>query len=205
MPLVTSCRCGKRNRQAPADRKRGGEAVLEGCFTAWTTTTRRAQSGRAPVSVMNEINLVLPVPATMRGYSVVVHLPVQWGDLDVYGHVNSVVYLKWFEAARAAYAMQVGVEILSRDRGTGAILASVTCNYRRPLAYPGSVHAGARITRVTVGSVTLQYLVTDASTGVPVADGQSDAVLYDYAANEPVAVPERIRVAIEKLEGKTFS
>jgi acyl-CoA thioester hydrolase len=153
---------------------------------------------------MSEVKLVKPVPATMSGFPVVIQVAVQWGDLDVYGHVNNVVYLRWFEAARAAYAMQVGVEILSRDRGVGAILASVTCNYRRPSAYPGVVYAGARVSRLTVGSVTLQYLVADATTGVPVADGQSDAVLYDYAANEPVAVPGRIRAAVEQLEGKTF-
>ncbi len=153
---------------------------------------------------MKEVKLVDPIPAQMSGFPVVIELPIQWGDLDVYGHVNNVVYLRWFEAARAAYAMQVGVEILSRDRGVGAILASVTCNYRRPLAYPGAVYAGARVSRLTVGSVTLQYLVTDTATGVPVADGDSDAVLYDYAANEPVAVPSRIRAAVEKLEGKTF-
>jgi acyl-CoA thioester hydrolase len=153
---------------------------------------------------MNEVKLIKPVPPTMTGFPVVIELPIQWGDLDVYGHVNNVVYLEWFEAARAAYAMQVGVEILSRDRGIGAILASVTCNYRRPQAFPGVVYAGARVSRISVGSVTLQYLVTDAATGVPVADGESDAVLYDYAANEPVAVPGRIRAAVEELEGKSF-
>ena len=69
------------------------------------------------------------------------------------------------EAARAAYAIRVGVEVLSRDRGIGAILASITCNYRRPLAYPGEVLSAVRVTRVSVGSVTLEYLVADAETG----------------------------------------
>ena len=163
-----------------------------------------AEANGTDGSIMTEVQLVDPTPATMSGFPVVIQLPVQWGDLDIYGHVNSVVYLQWFEAARAAYAMQVGVEILSRDRGIGAILASITCNYRRPLTYPAAVYAGARVSRLTVGSVTLEYLVTDAGTGVPVADGKSDAVLYDYAANEPVAIPSRIRAAVEQLEGKKF-
>jgi len=143
-------------------------------------------------------------PSTLSDFPVVVRLPVQWGDLDVYGHVNNVVYLRWFEAARAAYALRVGVEILSRDHGVGAILASITCNYRRPLPYPGEVLSAVRVTRISVGSVTLEYLVVDAETGVPAADGTSDVVLYDYAAGQPVPVPDRIRSAVEELEGKSF-
>ena len=143
-------------------------------------------------------------PSALADYEVVIRLPIQWGDLDLYGHVNNVVYLKWFEAARAAYALRVGVEILSRERGVGAILASITCNYRRPLAYPGEVLSAVRVTRVSVGSVTLDYLVVEAKTGVPAADGKCDVVLYDYAAGQPVPVPDRIRTAVEKLEGKAF-
>ncbi len=141
----------------------------------------------------------------LREFPVVIRLPIQWADLDVYGHVNNVVYLKWFEAARIAYASQVGVEVLARDHGVGAILMSVTCNYLRPLAYPGDVLSAVRITRLTIGGIALKYVIADAQTGVPVADGSSDAVLYDYAADRPVPVPDDIRAAVEALEGKSFS
>lgn len=133
-----------------------------------------------------------------------IRLPILWGDLDVYGHVNNVVYLKWFEAARAEYAMRVGVEILSQNHGVGAILASINCNYRRPLPYPGEVLSAVRVTRVSVGSVSLEYIVADARTGVPVADGACDVVLYDYTTQQPVPVPDDIRAAVEQLEGKLF-
>jgi acyl-CoA thioester hydrolase len=141
---------------------------------------------------------------TLREFPIVIRLPIQWSDLDVYGHVNNVVYLKWFEAARIAYATRVGVEVLARDHGVGAILMSVTCNYLRPLAYPGDVLSAVRITRLTIGAVHLKYVIANARTGVPVADGSSDAVLYDYAADRPISVPDHIRAAVESLEGKSF-
>jgi len=140
----------------------------------------------------------------IAGYPVAIRLPILWGDLDVYGHVNNVVYLRWFEAVRAEYAMRVGVEVLVRDRGIGAILASISCRYHRPLPYPGEVFSGVRVTRISVGSVTLEYKIVKADTGVPVADGVSDVVLFDYAANKPVPVPDAIRQAVEALEGKAF-
>jgi acyl-CoA thioester hydrolase len=153
---------------------------------------------------MNRNAAEKPRPAVLAEFPVVIRIPIQWGDLDVYGHVNNVVYLRWFEAARAAYAMRVGVEILSRNHGVGAILASISCNYRRPLAYPGEVLSAVRVTRVTVGSVRLEYLVADARTGVTVADGDSHVVLYDYTTEQPVPVPDQIRSAVELLEGKSF-
>jgi acyl-CoA thioester hydrolase len=140
----------------------------------------------------------------MAGYPVVNRITVQWGDLDAYGHVNNVVYLKWFEATRADYARRVGVEVLDRNQGVGAILTSIHCDYRRQLAYPGEVLSGVRITRISIGSVTLEFLIADATTGVPIAQGGCDVVLYSYADGKPVPVPDDIRRNVEKLEGREF-
>ncbi len=143
-------------------------------------------------------------PPQLQDYPIVLRLPIQWGDLDAYGHVNHVVYFKWFEAARAVYASRVGVAILSSENGVGAILAGITWKFHRQRGYPGDVLCGVRVTRISIGSVTVQCHVADAQTGVPLGDGSCDAVLFDFAANEPVPVPEGIRAAIEKLEGKSF-
>ena len=140
----------------------------------------------------------------LRGFPIVVKLPILWGDLDAYGHVNNLVYLRWFEAARAVYASRVGVEVLPSQTGVGAVLATISCKFLRQLNYPGDVLSGVRITRISIGSVTLEYLIADSQTGVPVAEGASDVVLYDYAADKPVPVPDHIRAAVEQLEGKSF-
>ena len=134
----------------------------------------------------------------------VIELPIQWGDLDAYGHVNNLVYLKWFEAARAVYALRVGVDVTPRPNGVGAAVAAVSCRYLRQLSYPGSIFAGVRVTRMSIGSVTLEFRIADGKIGVPVAEGGCDAVLYDYAADKPVPVPDHIRAAVEALEGKSF-
>ena len=133
-----------------------------------------------------------------------IELPVQWGDLDAYGHVNNIVYLKWFEAARAVYATRVGVEVLPSQQGVGAVLASLSCKFHRQLRYPNEVIVGVRISRMSIGSVTLECRIVAAKTRVPVAEGSCDCVLYDYAAERPVAVPQHIRAAVEALEDTSF-
>lgn len=140
----------------------------------------------------------------LAGYPIVLPIPIQWGDLDAYGHVNNVVYMRWFEHARCVYGDKVGVEVVSRETGIGALVASVSCKYLRQMTFPGDVLVGVRITRLSIGSVSLECCIADASTKVPVAQATCDAVLYDYALGQPVPVPERIRLAVENLEGKPF-
>lgn len=151
------------------------------------------------------VNLSDPArPTALQDYPIVVNIPIQWGDLDAYGHVNNVVYLQWFEHVRCVYGERVGVEVVSRDSGTGTIVASVTCKYLRQLNFPGDVAVGVRVSRVSIGSVSLQCLIVHAGTGVPAAEAHCDVVLYNFAQQKPVPVPDPIREAVEKLEGKTF-
>jgi acyl-CoA thioester hydrolase len=42
----------------------------------------------------------------------VTHIPIRWGDMDAYGHVNNTVYFRYMEQAR--------VEWLESDLGPGA-------------------------------------------------------------------------------------
>lgn len=50
-------------------------------------------------------------------YSVVIALPVFWGDQDAFGHVNNNAYFRWFELARIAYSERIGLLDLFRTSG----------------------------------------------------------------------------------------
>ena len=143
--------------------------------------------------------------STLQGFPVVLQLPIQWGDLDAYGHINNLVYLKWFEAARAIYASRVGVDVLPRQNGVGAVLASISCKYLRQMSYPGNILAGVRVERMSIGGITLDFRIADGQIGVPVAEGNCDVVLYDTADDKPIPIPDHIRAAVENLEGKAFA
>ena len=144
-------------------------------------------------------------PDALQQFPVAVRLPIQWGDLDAYGHVNNLVYLKWFETARAAYATEVGVQVIPGPDGVGAVIGSIECKYLRQLGFPGEVYSGVRMKRLSVGTITLESRIVDAELGTTAAEGTCDAVLWDYATRQPVAVPDAIRDAVEKLEGRSFS
>ncbi len=138
----------------------------------------------------------------LAGFPVAIELPVQWGDQDAFRHVNNTVFLRWFESGRVAYARRVGLhELMETDR-IGPILASIHCDYRRPVEFPETVRVGSRVARIGRTSLTLEHRVVAGSSGAVAAEGTSVLVLYDYAAATPRAIPDRFRAAIRALEGK---
>ena len=137
-----------------------------------------------------------------EGFHVWITLPVQWGDQDAFQHVNNTVYLRWFESARIAYGNQALMELSVEGRKIGPILAAISCNYRRQLTFPDTVHIGARVTRIGNSSLKMEHRVISEALGAIAAEGDSTLVAFDYTLQRPVPVSDAVRAAIEKVEGR---
>jgi acyl-CoA thioester hydrolase len=141
-------------------------------------------------------------PKLLADYPVVIHMPVEWGDQDPFRHVNNIVYLRWCETARVVYLQRIGMWRMIAEENKGPILAALSCNYRRPVEFPDTVHIGARITRIGNSSFGMEHLIVSETMNEVVADADSTLVFFDYAANQPLPLPDDLRGAIETLEGK---
>jgi acyl-CoA thioester hydrolase len=135
-------------------------------------------------------------------FPVVVTIPLLWGDHDAFGHVNNLVYLRWCETARVEYLIRIGLWGSLPPAGIGPILASVTCDYKRPLTYPDTVYIGARVTRIGNRSFQMQHRVVSKALDAVAAEVDSTIVALDYGLNTTVPVPEQCRKAIEELESR---
>lgn len=136
----------------------------------------------------------------LAGFPVVIDVPVAWGEMDSMGHVNNIIYFRYFESARLAYFERVGfLEEMNRS-GVGPILASTHCRFKKPLTYPDRVHVGATVRDVEGDRFTMLYLIVSEQLGHAVAEGEGLIVAYDYRKLEKTSVPENVRDAIENLE-----
>jgi acyl-CoA thioester hydrolase len=140
--------------------------------------------------------------AALAEYPVVITLPLQWGDQDAFGHVNNTVPIRWFESSRIEYMEQAGWPAAKVAKGLGPILVAIHCNYRQQLKFPDTVHVGGRMSRIGNTSITVQHAVYSEAHQDIAAEGKSVVVLFDYERQKPVRVPEDVRAAIEKLEGR---
>lgn len=138
---------------------------------------------------------------TLGTWPVCVRLPVQWGEMDAFAHVNNVTFLRWFETARIAYFERTGLLTLMQRTGQGPILARTTIDYRLPLSWPDTVTAEATVVRLGTTSFTMGYRVTSEARGAVAAEGEGVIVMVDYRGGGKIAVPPELRAAIVQLEG----
>jgi acyl-CoA thioester hydrolase len=137
----------------------------------------------------------------LAGYPVVIEIPVAWGEMDAFQHVNNIVYLRYFESARVAYFTRVGLFPRLPERPIGAILASVQCAFKFPLTYPDTVWAGSRVTEIGEDRFTMRHVVVSQRHGRLAAEGEGVVVSYDYAAGRKAPLPEEMRRKIAEIEG----
>jgi acyl-CoA thioester hydrolase len=136
----------------------------------------------------------------LAGYPVCIRIPVQWGDMDAYGHVNNTVFFRYFESARIAYLKRCGFLDSYEEQRVGAILHSTECRFRRALFHPDTVLVGGRATDVAADRFTMGYAVVSTAEDQLAAEGTGVVVSYDYGRREKCPLPARVRERIEELE-----
>lgn len=137
----------------------------------------------------------------LDGYPVVVRVPVQWGEMDAYGHVNNTVFFRYFESARVEYLERCGFTDSYEDTGVGAILHSTRCRFRRALTHPDTVLVGATTREVGEDRFTHDYRLVSLSRDEVAAEGSGVVVSFDYGRGEKTPIPEPVRAGIASLEG----
>jgi acyl-CoA thioester hydrolase len=129
-----------------------------------------------------------------------IQVPIAWGDMDAFGHVNNTVYLRLFEDARIRFFEEVGIGLAGpAGGGCAPILASTQCQFRVAMTYPDTARVDAGILRVGRSSFTMGYEVHSARQGCLAAEGEGVLVWYDYAARQSVPLPDELRARIEAM------
>ena len=137
----------------------------------------------------------------MKGYPVVIEIPVAWGDMDTNQHVNNVVYFRYFESARIAYFEKTDIFDQLARTGIGRILAATSCGFKMPLKYPDRVLVGAKVSSLGEDRFTMGYRVVSVKHRKVAAEGDGVIVTFDYRENKKVRIPDDWRQRIVALEG----
>jgi acyl-CoA thioester hydrolase len=136
----------------------------------------------------------------LAGYPVTVEIPVAWGDMDYFRHVNNIVFFRYFESARIEYLERIGFRTIDAASPVGPILSATGCRFRRPLTWPDTVRVGARVTSVSEDRFEMEYRLVSLAQDVVAAEGTGTLVSFDYGEDRKASLPTRVRQAIEALE-----
>jgi acyl-CoA thioester hydrolase len=92
--------------------------------------------------------------------------PLRWGDMDAFGHVNNVVFLRYLEEARVDLMFRPVADGIPADDtvsfSDGCVVARHEIDYVRPLVHRHEpVTIETWVTKIGAASVTLAYEVKD--------------------------------------------
>ena len=135
-------------------------------------------------------------------FPIVVELPIQWGEMDAYGHVNNTVFFRFFESARIAFLDRCGFLRAYNELKVGPILHSTACRFRRPLFYPDTISVGARTSEVSLDRFVMEYKIVSHSQNEVVAEGDGVVVSFDYNKGSKSDLPEMVRKGLAGLQAE---
>jgi acyl-CoA thioester hydrolase len=112
--------------------------------------------------------------------------------------VNNVVYYGWFDTVVNEYLIRSGALDLERSPVIGLVVET-GCNYFAELAFPQAVDAGLRVARIGRSSVRYEIGLFAAGAQQASAQGHFIHVYVDRAGRRPVALPQSLRAALERI------
>lgn len=121
-------------------------------------------------------------------------MDVRWGDMDALGHVNNIMYFRYFEQTRIAWCEATGFAPLG-EGGTGMVIVDNHAEYLKPLHYPAVMdirmagHSPGRSSFVTTYSIVVD--------GTLMTRGRSKIVWIDNVAGRSIALPAELRARLE--------
>ena len=126
---------------------------------------------------------------------------VRYGDLDPQGHVNNAKHLTYFEQARIAYLMELG--LFTKDQSfmeIGVILADVHITYLEPIYFGQSIKVGVHAAELRNKSMKWSQNIVYIESGKEIAKGEVVMVTYDYRAEKTIPIPQEWREKISTFE-----
>jgi acyl-CoA thioester hydrolase len=120
-------------------------------------------------------------------------IAIRWGDMDAMGHVNNTVYFRYMEQARIGWFESL-VPRADAWGEIGIVIVNASCNFRRPINYPGTVEVRVFAGAPGGSSVPTFYELNVADELY--ADGAAVVVFLDRE-QKPLRIPERIRALLQ--------
>ena len=130
----------------------------------------------------------------MRVYEKII--PLRWGDMDAMKHLNNTLYFRLMEEARISWFAKYDLLVL--PDGEGPILAHASCDFLKPLTYPGDAKVVQTVTRVGTSSMDLDLTIerTD-EPDVLYAKGKNVLVWMNYVTGRSAPWPRHLRTALD--------
>jgi len=123
--------------------------------------------------------------------------PLRWADMDAFGHINNVVFLRYLEEARIDFMFRLAPGEGSASFTGGSVVARHEIDYLRPLTHRHEpVTIETWVTRIQAASMTVRYEIKDEETVY--ARASTVVVPYNLAESRPRRITDEERKFLEQ-------
>ncbi len=137
-------------------------------------------------------------PARLDAFPHRLTITTRWADMDIYGHVNNVVFYSFFDTAVNEYLMACGVLDPNSSQVIGLVVET-RCVYFRSVVVPAPVIAAVRVARLGGSSVRYEVGIFQGDDPTACAQGHFVHVYVDRTTRRPVPLPQDMRAALARL------
>jgi acyl-CoA thioester hydrolase len=134
-------------------------------------------------------------------FKVKMQIRLDWSEMDLFGHINNVMYFKYLQASRVNYWTVMGIDKDFKTTNIAPILASTKCDFKKPLHFPSNIMVQAKIDFIKNSSFGIVHQILNEH-GEIAAVGNDVMVMYDFNKNEKIVFPENLKLFIEEQEGR---
>jgi len=136
-------------------------------------------------------------PEALRDYTALARIPMHWGEMDAFGHLNNAMYFRYFESSRILFFEERGFTRDGLPGGIGPILASASCRFKAPLRHPDTLISASRAIEIGTDRFTIEHVIFSEKLGRIAALGEVVVVSYDYGKGKKVPLPAEWRELLE--------
>lgn len=130
--------------------------------------------------------------------------PLRWSDMDAFGHVNNVVFMRYLEEARIDLMFRLARQADSGAFTGGSVVARHEVDYLRPLVHRHEpVTVETWVSKLGRASVTVSYEIRDPE--VVYVRASTVVVPYDLEAARPRRLSEEERSFLEAYVDDSFN
>jgi len=117
-------------------------------------------------------------------------IPLRWGDMDAFGHVNNTLYLRYCEEARFLWLAERNISVSPESY---PVVVTIECSFLRPVFYPDTLRLDCTAAEPGRSSFMAYYkMYTLGDPNQPAAEASSK-IVWVNGQGKSRPLPESIR------------
>jgi acyl-CoA thioester hydrolase len=119
----------------------------------------------------------------------------------MFGHVNNVQFVRYFESGRLDYFHRLLDMSVGSDVHNSLIIADIHVTFLRQIHHPCALEVGSRVSRLGNSSFDIEAAIFSPDEDQAYATAKAACVWFNYRDNHSMPIPPAEREIIKHFEG----